>query len=81
MSTERPGLYIMVFLAMMSSCSSDSRTKRMETELNTLKTRIESTSPQLKEEVAGTKTNRFYEIHGQRAYTLVDGRPVYIHTK
>ena len=75
--TDRTGLYIMVFLAMMYGCNVDDRTRDIKKKVNGLEQKMEDAKPTLREE----KGQKFYEINGQRAYIEVDGRiPMYYST-
>jgi hypothetical protein len=75
--TNRTGLYIMVFIAMIAGCEGLDRIKKVENQVKTLEQSVELLrkelqKPQLKEE-GGLK---FYEINGQGAYTEINGIPI-----
>ena len=71
LSVNRPGLYIMTFLAMYYSCEArkdtDAALEILEKEKPTL----------VQKNVLGREApETFYEINGQRVYLKIDSKPV-----
>ncbi|MEK6927279.1 MAG: hypothetical protein AABX11_02500 [Nanoarchaeota archaeon] len=93
--TDRTGLYIMVAITALISMSNDTsldkaneRLELMQKEIRGLREAISVPVEQpkspvyyLKEEVVGTKTNRFFEVNGLKAYMVIDGKPVENYTR
>lgn len=65
--TDRTGLYIIVLLTLMKSCDIHRGVNKIQEKMKSLETKVDGF--QLKEEISFGKTNKFYTINGQKAYT------------